>query len=368
MRRDQKTELRVGIFVVVALIIGGTLALVIGEQQNVFKRKTEYTAVFDQVDGLSPGSPVRIAGVDVGTVRQVRLQEDGRIHVTFGIIEDAVNLVRQDSIASVGNKGLLGDKLLDLTVGTGDPVPEGATLESEQPIGLGEYLDRAGGIIREVEQTAENLRIATEPLAEEQFSNDLRETTSNLAVITRMAANEDGALAQLLSDEDNAARIDRSLVNVESASRELAGAARSARRIVAEVESGDGSAHEIIYGEQGTRLVTNLADMTGEVATMLLAVREGDGLVHEIVYEDSGGELMTNLAGMSEDMRAVTADIRAGRGTIGGFLMDPSIYEDVKRLVGNLERNDILRALVRYSIRQDEAAEQIPVTTEAAEE
>jgi phospholipid/cholesterol/gamma-HCH transport system substrate-binding protein len=362
MRRDQKTELRVGVFVMVALFIGGTLALVIGEQRNVFTQKTEFDAYFEQVDGLSPGSPVRIAGVDVGTVRDVRLVESGRIHVTFGIIEDATNLVRADSIASVGNKGLLGDKLLDITVGTGAALAEGATLQTETPIGLGEYLERAGGIIAEVEATATNLRIATEPLAEEQFGNDLRETTANLAVITRMAANPDGALAHLLSDADNADRIDRSLTNVETASRELAGAARSARRIVAEVESGDGSAHEIIYGDQGTRLVTNLADMTGEVATLLLSVREGEGLIHELVYEDSGGELLANLEGMSEDMRAVTADIRAGRGTLGGLLTDPSIYEDVKRLVGNLERNDILRALVRYSIRQDDAEAPVPVT------
>ena len=53
-------------------------------------------------------------------------------------------------------------------------------------------------------------------------------------------------------------------------------------------------------------------------------------------------------------MAAITDDVRAGRGTIGGLLVDPSIYEDVKRLVGDLERNDILRALVRYSIRRDE--------------
>ncbi len=136
------------------------------------------------------------------------------------------------------------------------------------------------------------------------------------------------------------------------------------RHIAEEVERGDGTAHELIYGDQGTQLVTNLADATGEIASALNAIREGDGLVHELIYEESGGELMANLSAMSGDLRAVTADIRAGRGTLGGFLMDPSIYEDVKRLVGNLERNDILRALVRYSIRQDEPQEAAEVSEE----
>ena len=53
---------------------------------------------------------------------------------------------------------------------------------------------------------------------------------------------------------------------------------------------------------------------------------------------------MDNVTAMSSDMRAITADVRAGRGTLGGLLTDPSIYEDVKRLVGNLERNEILRS------------------------
>ena len=63
---------------------------------------------------------------------------------------------------------------------------------------------------------------------------------------------------------------------------------------------------------------------------------------------------------MSGDLRAIVDDVRAGRGTIGGLLVDPSIYEDIKRLVGNLQRNEILRSLVRYSIREDEPREQPP--------
>jgi phospholipid/cholesterol/gamma-HCH transport system substrate-binding protein len=57
---------------------------------------------------------------------------------------------------------------------------------------------------------------------------------------------------------------------------------------------------------------------------------------------------------MSDDLREIVSNVKAGRGTIGGLLVDPSVYEDVKALVGNLERNQVLRALVRYSIKQNE--------------
>ena len=59
--------------------------------------------------------------------------------------------------------------------------------------------------------------------------------------------------------------------------------------------------------------------------------------------------------------------MKAGRGTIGGLLVDPSIYEDVKTLVGNVERNQVLRALVRYSIKQNDGRPHAEVKDPARE-
>ena len=125
---------------------------------------------------------------------------------------------------------------------------------------------------------------------------------------------------------------------------------------------GDGTAHALIYGAEGRDALANVSRATGEVATILGDIREGDGTVHDLIYEDTADELLANLTRASDDVAHITGEIRAGRGTIGGLLVDPSIYEDVKRLVGDLERNDILRALVRYSIRRDEAAEEPEVS------
>jgi phospholipid/cholesterol/gamma-HCH transport system substrate-binding protein len=351
------------LFVIVALVIGGSLAFVLGNQRNVFRSKVEYKAVFENVGGLREGSPVRIAGVDVGTVEEVLLREDGMIHVTMGVVEEAAPLVRTDSVASIGNKGLLGDKLIDITSGDGEVLPPGGTIPSETPMDLTQYMSKAGVILGDVERTVENLRRATEPLGEQQFSDDLRATMHNLAEVSRMAAEEDGTVRRLLSDPRMADDIQGTLQNARRASAEVAQTAQGVRAIVNEVRNGDGTAHEIVYGQEGRRLVTNLADATGEMATLMRDVREGDGVLHDVVYEREGEAIVDNLTQMSEDLRVIVADIRAGRGTIGGLIADPSIYEDVKRLVGDLQRNDILRSLVRYSIRRDEA--QGPVEVEA---
>ena len=66
------------------------------------------------------------------------------------------------------------------------------------------------------------------------------------------------------------------------------------------------------------------------------------------------GMQMGNMSAMSDDLREIVANMKAGRGTLGALLVDPSVYEDIKQLVGNVERNQVLRALVRYSIKQNE--------------
>ena len=53
--------------------------------------------------------------------------------------------------------------------------------------------------------------------------------------------------------------------------------------------------------------------------------------------------------------------MRQGKGTVGALLVDPSVYEDMKMVLGNVERNDVLRALVRYSIKQDEKKPEVQV-------
>ena len=69
---------------------------------------------------------------------------------------------------------------------------------------------------------------------------------------------------------------------------------------------------------------------------------------------------------ISSQTHALMTDIRAGRGTLGALLVDPSLYEDIKTLVGNVQRNEVLRALVRYSIHQDEGARPTVAATPGA--
>ncbi|HJK96083.1 MAG TPA: MlaD family protein [Polyangiaceae bacterium LLY-WYZ-14_1] len=357
MQRERRIELRVGLFVLGALAIGTAFAFVIGKRSNLWQSKAGYHAYFEDVGGLRAGSPILIGGVNVGTVSEVELRDDGTIRVDLNVVRGATDLVRTDSVASIGNKGLLGDRLVAISVGRGDPLEPGGEVATAQTRELAEYMSEAGGILDDVGGVAENVRRATDPIGNEEFGQALGKTASNIQTITEAIAHGDGPIARLLDDEELAARISRTVANLEVTTRELAAASRSARLIVDEVRTGDGSAHELLYGEQGTRLVTNLADVSGELAVTLQAIRTGDGAAHELVYGEDGSQMVENLVASTAHLERILFEVREGRGTLGAFITDPSVYEDVKRLVGDMERNAILRSLVRYSIRRDETVD-----------
>jgi phospholipid/cholesterol/gamma-HCH transport system substrate-binding protein len=115
--------------------------------------------------------------------------------------------------------------------------------------------------------------------------------------------------------------------------------------------------HEVLYGEDSSKAIAQFGGAADELRVTLKGIREGNGVARSLIYgDDSSQAFMKNLNAASDDIRQITANLRAGKGTIGALLVDPSVYEDLKMVLGNVERNKALRALVRYSIRRDEAS------------
>ncbi|HSO39973.1 MAG TPA: hypothetical protein VLT33_45915, partial [Labilithrix sp.] len=133
----------------------------------------------------------------------------------------------------------------------------------------------------------------------------------------------------------------------------LAAVSNDARDVTARAKSGPGLVHTLVYDDQ---LGASTTGTMVELNKSLVALRTSNGLGHAIIYgDDSTQHVLGNVSAMSDDLREIVANVKAGRGTLGALLVDPSVYEDIKVLVGNVERNQVLRALVRYSIKQNEA-------------
>ena len=352
-------SIRVGIFVLLGLTIIGVGIFMIGDTKRLWDPKIPYRAAFADVAGLKPGAPVRMGGVDIGTVMKVGHAEDvadPRIHVTLSIVRSESTRIFNDSIAKVANKGLLGDKMIEITVTDGKAGrldPSKTLMKSEEPVDFGKYLAKADSIAASAEAAIGNIERATRGLGDPKFAEDLKGTVASLHDILDAVAHKDSAVHRLLTSKEEADRIDHLLANVETATRTLDATMNNVRSITEQVKTGPGIAHAVLYDGE---LSSNAAGAVAELERDLRAVREGNGIARAIIYgDDKTQQIMGNVNAMSGDLRSIVAGIKAGKGTLGGLLVDPSIYEDLKSAIGNVERNEVLRALVRYSIKADES-------------
>ncbi|MFI5720279.1 MCE family protein [Nocardia sp. NPDC051750] len=123
--------LKFGVFAAVMVVLSACLILVFGEYRS--GSTTEYSAVFADSSGLSTGDTVRVAGVVVGSVRGVELQDDHRVRVEFDA-DRSLSLTSGTEVA-VRYLNLVGDRYLELTDRPGNELPAGGQLPIENTTG-----------------------------------------------------------------------------------------------------------------------------------------------------------------------------------------------------------------------------------------
>ena len=349
-----KDQVKVGIFVLLGIALLTGVVFLIGEDSRFWESKVHFVAPFKDVQGLKAGGPVRLGGVDIGTVDSVGYEPksaDTRIFVKLAVVKKEAGRVRQGAIAHISNKGLLGDKMVDITVPdtSAPPLADKSELKTEEP---GDIMLLVNDLSAQVKRTLDNIENATRGFGDPRFGEDVKRSAEDLRLILDGIARSDGAMHRIFMDPAEGERLDHTIDNVNASLNRLSALLGESSAVVEQVRAGPGIAHALVYDGE---LSKNAAGTLDEIHKDLVAIREGNGLAHAVVYgDDQTQHVLGNLSKMSDDLRSIVADMKAGKGTIGGLLVDPSVYEDLKSAVGNVERNQVLRALVRYSIRADE--------------
>ena len=113
---NSRVEIVVGIFLVLGFLAFGWLAMQLGEVPWLSGTRTYIVyADFDNISGVKPGAEVQIAGVTVGSVTGLTLSEYDQARATLELNRDIK--LPKDSIASVKSQGIIGDKLIQITLG-----------------------------------------------------------------------------------------------------------------------------------------------------------------------------------------------------------------------------------------------------------
>lgn len=129
-------ELIVGLFLVVGIIALSYVSVKLGRMEWVGGGGYQVAAVFPSAGGLKVGAVVEIAGIEIGRIKSLSLNDDYQARVVFDIHRRVI--LQDDSIASIKTKGLLGEKYVDITPGGSEEmIHEGGVIyDTEPPIDL----------------------------------------------------------------------------------------------------------------------------------------------------------------------------------------------------------------------------------------
>lgn len=152
---------RLGAFILGALLIFGAAIFMIGQKEFLFSATYRLYAPFDNVAGLVNGAEVRVGGVHVGTVDHIDMpgKNQTKVTVVMDLEKSTRNVVKKDSIASILTEGLLGSKYVSISYGSknAEPVHDGDIIRSEPPVDFSDIIAKSSEILDSTKTTMQNL-------------------------------------------------------------------------------------------------------------------------------------------------------------------------------------------------------------------
>ncbi len=260
------SQLKVGITVVAASIVFLLLVFLMSGSGGLFTKKIILKSYFFDAQGLRVGAPVRLSGVDIGNVSQIRIvpnQPLAPVEVTMKINTKYRFNLKKDSRTLLSTAGVLGETYIniDSSKATGPEVRPGDVLPTSEEPG---YQD----VMRSTQNALQNMQ----------------------ALLARMD------------------------------------------RIVAFVESGQGSVGKLIYD---AALYNRLNATVNDFQKLVGAIAQGQGSLGKLIVSD---DLYNKASASLEKINVLIDDLNAGKGTAGKLLKDPSLYDTAHETVANFKQ------------------------------
>jgi len=135
-------ELTVGFFLLLGIMSLAYISINLGKIEIVGRNAYVVYAEFEKAGGIKPKAIVEIAGVEIGTVKPVRITPDYRARLTIEI--DKKIQLQEDAIASIKTKGLIGEQYVQISPGGSDKMIQngGRIRETESAIDIEELISK----------------------------------------------------------------------------------------------------------------------------------------------------------------------------------------------------------------------------------
>jgi len=315
------SELRIGLLTIAAVVIAAVTIFMLTGGKGFFWQRYTLKTRFDNVAGLKAGSPVRVAGVDVGSVTDVSLVEE-RVDVTFYVNKAQRERITTGSKAELGSISLLGEYAVDITPSTkGDPIPDGGFVPSKPPKAqLADVGDAVNKGVERLNVMIEDVRAGKgtvgKLMTDQQLFDEMTRFVAAANALTRGIQQGRGSVGKLLNDPKAAEALERSLRSVDD--------------MLARVNQGQGSLGKLLKDDAFSAALTGA---TANLDTLTARFNRGEGTLGKLATND---ELFNRLNSATNRLDALMTKLNNGEGTAGQLLQNKQLYENIDKVAAEV--------------------------------
>ncbi|MFZ0818069.1 MAG: MlaD family protein [Candidatus Sulfotelmatobacter sp.] len=334
------SELRVGVTVIIASLVLAVLLFLMSGTSGLFSHRITLVSYFDNAEGLRPGAPVRLSGVDIGNVSAIRIVADKDKQITPVEVIMKVSTkygfnLRRDSVTSLDTAGVLGETYLDIdsAQAVGPVVRDGDTLTTQVHPDFNEVvrssqstlqnmdalLKRADRILAFAESGKGSIgKLIYDPTLYNRFS----ETVADFQGIVDQIAKGKGSLGQLVNSNDAYNKFVATLDKMNG--------------VIDDLQAGKGTAGKFL---KDPSLYNNANDTIANLKKVSEDINSGKGTAGKLINDE---ELAKKIDTTMTKLAALTSDLEAGQGTVGKLLKDETLYNNANQML--TQTQDLLKA------------------------
>jgi phospholipid/cholesterol/gamma-HCH transport system substrate-binding protein len=311
----KSSETWVGIFVVIGIFLLVFMTLKIERFQIGKERGYLLNIYFDSAAGLAKNAPVRVAGVPVGSVEKVALDQ-GKAKVTFHLPNHVT--IYKDAKAYLKSEGFLGEKYVEITPGTpGNPKvePNGMIEQGAPPVDVEQFLSSMSSI-------GSDLKEVIKPLGDVLKSMDPKKVEGIITNFDKFS----GQLTSLAKDSKE---------TIEKAKDAFSRMEDIGEKVI----KGEGTLGKLITDETIYRDAKEVVEKVKETAEALKNVSEkierGEGTLGKLIQDES---LYKEAKETLQSMKGIVEKVEKGEGTLGKLINDDTLVKETEKTMKKVQK------------------------------
>jgi phospholipid/cholesterol/gamma-HCH transport system substrate-binding protein len=255
---------------------------------HVFISDRTFYAIYDDVEGISKGTPVTISGFNVGSIQNIEFFNDSEKLLVKFRVENKINFSK-NSIAQIYETGLIGGKALAVITKPGIVAKSGDTLSSAIAPGLTELVnDKLSPLQEKIESTfvsADSLLIAINNILDNQTQSNIKNTFEDLSETVENVKFSTSKFENLLEENEN--KISNIINRIDITSSNLSNFSNS----FADLE----------------KTIENFSKTSDNLNLILSEISSGNGTFNKLIFDDS---IVNFLNSASENINLLLEDLR----------------------------------------------------------